>query len=180
MEVTDDDFATITAAVEQGRVVHGNLKKLILFLFATSLDEVLLLLATLLVGLPLPLLAVQILWINVVTEGTVTVNLAMDPPDGDEMHRPPVLRDEPLLDAAILWRLAVMVPVAAAVAFGWFAWRLSQGVGLDAVRTETFTLLVVGQWFNLLTCRSATRSVFDPGQPRNRWLVAGLAASIAL
>ena len=180
MVVTDDDFATLVAAIEQGRVVYANLKKLILFLFATSLDEVLLLLAALLLALPLPLLAVQILWINVVTEGTVTVSLAMDPPDGDEMKRPPVSRDAPLVDAAMLWRLAVMVPVAAAIAFGWFAWRLAEGVALDTVRTETFTLLAIGQWFNLLACRSPTRSAFDPAMLRNPWLFGGLALSIAL
>ena len=80
--ITDDNFATIVAAVEQGRVVYGNLKKVILYLFATSIDEVLVLLLALLAGYPLPLAAVQILWINLVTEGTLTVNLVMDPPDG--------------------------------------------------------------------------------------------------
>jgi Ca2+-transporting ATPase len=78
--ITDDNFATIVAAVEQGRVVYGNLKKVILYLFATSIDEVLVLLLALLAGYPLPLAAVQILWINIVTEGTLTVNLVMDPP----------------------------------------------------------------------------------------------------
>ena len=85
--ITDDNFATIVGAVEQGRVVYGNLKKVILFLFVTSVDEVLVLLLALLLGYPLPLAAVQILWINIVTESTLTVNLVMDPPDGDEMRR---------------------------------------------------------------------------------------------
>ena len=75
---------------EQGRVVYGNIKKVILYLFATSVDEVLVLLLALLFGYPLPLAAVQILWINLVTEGTLTVNLVMEPPDGDEMRRHPV------------------------------------------------------------------------------------------
>ena len=97
--ITDDNFATIVGAVEQGRVVYGNLKKVILYLFATSIDEVLVLLLALLGGFPLPLVAVQILWINIVTEGTLTVNLVMDPPDGDEMRRAPVPRDDRLLDA---------------------------------------------------------------------------------
>ena len=92
--VTDDNFATIVGAVEQGRVVYGNLKKVILYLFATSIDEVVVLLLALLGGYPLPLAAVQILWINIVTEGTLTVNLVMDPPDGDEMRRTPVPRDD--------------------------------------------------------------------------------------
>jgi magnesium-transporting ATPase (P-type) len=178
--VTDDDFATIVDAVEQGRVVYGNLKKVILYLFATSVDEVLVLLAALVAGLPLPLAAVQILWINIVTEGTLTVNLVMDPPDGDEMRRPPTARTEPLLDRLMLQRTALMALTAAAVAFGWFTWRLRQGVDLDTVRTEVFTLVAVTQWFNVLNCGSAWRSAFGPQLLRNRWLAGGLALSIAL
>jgi Ca2+-transporting ATPase len=178
--ITDDDFATLVGAVEQGRVVYGNLKKVTLYLFATSIDEVALLLLALGAGLPLPLLAVQILWINIVTEGTVTVNLVMDPPEGDEMQRAPVPRDDRLLDAAMLRRLAVLVPAAVAVTFGWFAWRVSGGAPIEVVRTETFTLLAFGQWFNLLNCRSATRSALAGGLLANRWLVVGLAASFLL
>jgi magnesium-transporting ATPase (P-type) len=178
--ITDDDFATIVAAVEQGRVVYGNLKKVILYLFATSVDEVCLLMIALAAGWPLPLLAVQILWINIVTESTVTVNLVMEPPDGDEMRRAPSPRDDRLLDRAMLLRLAVLVPTAVAVCTGWFAWRLSQGAPIELVRTETFTLLAFTQWFNVLNCRSAIRSALHGGLLRNRWLVGGLAASVAL
>lgn len=178
--VTDDNFATIVAAVEQGRVVYANLKKVILYLFATSLDEVVVLLLALFAGFPLPLQAVQILWINIVTEGTVTVNLVMDPPDGDEMRRPPVARDERLLDATMLGRLLLIVPVTAAVVFGWFAWRITQGAPLELVRTETFTLLAMCQWFNVVNCQSATRSALHLAVLRNRWLLGGLSLSIAL
>jgi Ca2+-transporting ATPase len=178
--VTDDNFATIVRAVQQGRVVYANLKKLILYLFATSIDEVVLLLLALLAGLPLPLLAVQILWINIVTEGTLTVNLVMDPPDGDEMHRPPVPRDERLLDGATLRRVALMAAAAVAVTFGWFVWREAQGVALEQLRTETFTLLAMCQWFNVLNCQSATRSALRLGLLRNRWLLAGLGLSVLL
>ncbi len=178
--ITDDDFATIVAAVEQGRVVYANLKKVILFLFATSIDEVLVLLLALFTGFPLPLAAVQILWINIVTESTLTVNLVMDPPDGDEMARAPVPRDAPLLDRAMLGRIALLVPVAVAVTFGWFAWRVASGVPLEVVRTETFTLLAACQWFNVLNCQSATASALRLGVLRNRWLAGGFALSVAL
>ena len=178
--ITDDDFATIVGAVEQGRVVYGNLKKVILYLFATSMAEVLVLLMALFVGLPLPLAAVQILWINIVTEGTVTVNLVMDPPDGDEMRRRPVARDDRLLDRALLWRVALMTPVIAAVTLGWFAWRLDQGVAVELARTETFTVLAMCQWFNVLNCQSATRSALKLTLLRNPWLLGGLSLSIVL
>jgi magnesium-transporting ATPase (P-type) len=178
--VTDDNFATIVGAVEQGRVVYANLKKVILFLFATSIDEVLVLLLALLAGYPLPLAAVQILWINIVTEGTLTVNLVMDPPDGDEMKRTPVPRNDPLVDGTMLARVAVMALAAVVATFGWFAWRAAQGVDLAQLRTETFTVLAICQWFNVLNCGSATRSALRLGALRNRWLVAGIALSVAL
>ncbi len=116
--ITDDNFATIVSAVEQGRVVYGNLKKVILFLFVTSIDEVLVLLLALVLGYRLPLAAVQILWINIVTESTLTVNLVMDPPDGDEMRRPPVPRDDRLLSGEMLRRVALLVPTAVAATLG--------------------------------------------------------------
>lgn len=178
--ITDDNFATIVGAVEQGRVVYGNLKKVILYLFATSMAEVVVLLLALLSGLPLPLAAVQILWINIVTEGTVTVNLVMDPPDGHEMRRRPVPRDDRLLGRALLLRVALMTPMIAAVTFGWFAWRLGQGVPMPVVGTETFTILAMCQWFNVLNCQSSTASALRLGLLRNRWLLGGLALSVLL
>jgi Ca2+-transporting ATPase len=178
--ITDDNFATIVGAVEQGRVVYGNLKKVILYLFATSIDEVVVLLLALLAGYPLPLAAVQILWINIVTEGTLTVNLVMDPPDGDEMKRTPVPRNDSLVDRTMLGRVLLMSATAVLVTFGWFVWRLGQGLPIDLVRTETFTVLAMCQWFNVLNCQSATRSAFRLGLLKNPWLLGGLALSIAL
>jgi len=180
--ITDDNFATIVGAVEQGRVVYGNLKKVILYLFATSLAEVLVLMLALVGGFPLPLAAVQILWINIVTEGTVTVNLVMDPPDGDEMKRKPVPRNDRLLSRETLLRVALMTPMIAAVTFGWFAWRLGQGLPEALVRTETFTVLAMCQWFNVLNCESATRSALRlrRGLLKNPWLLGGLSLSVLL
>jgi len=178
--VTDDNFATIVGAVQQGRVVYANVKKVILYLLATSLAEVLVLMLALLGGFPLPLAAVQILWINIVTEGTVTVNLVMDPPDGGEMKRPPVSRDDRLLGPDLLWRVALMTPVIAAVTLGWFAWRLSQGLPLDVVRTETFTVLAICQWFNVLNCQSATATALSGRLLSNPWLLGGLTLSMLL
>jgi len=178
--ITDDNFATIVAAVEQGRVVYGNLKKVILYLFATSIDEVLVLLLALLAGYPMPLAAVQILWINLVTEGTLTVNLVMDPPGGHEMQRRPVARDDRLVDAFMLKRAALMVAASVTVIFGWFAWRVDLGVPEELVRTETFTLLAMCQWFNVLNCQSSAASALGPRLLRNRWLLGGLLLSVLL
>ena len=178
--ITDDDFATIVGAVEQGRVVYANLKKVILYLFATSVDEVVVLLLALLGGWPLPLQAVQILWINIVTEATLTVNLVMEPPEGREMQRPPVPRDDRLVDREMLGRIVLMAGAAVAATFGWFAWRLAGGEPLDVVRTETFTVLAMCQWFNVLNCQSPTRTSLTGALLRNRWLLGGLALSLVL
>jgi len=178
--VTDDNFATIVGAVEQGRVVYANLKKVILYLFATSMAEVLVLLLALVLGYRLPLAAVQILWINIVTEGTVTVNLVMDPPDGDEMRRAPVPRQDRLLGSEMLWRVALMTPVMALSTLGWFVWRQAEGMPYEMVRTETFTVLAMCQWFNVLNCQSQTRSALRLGILRNPWLLGGLALGVGL
>ena len=172
--LTDDNFATIVKAVAEGRLVYRNLKKVILYLFATSMAEVLVLLSALLLGYPLPLAAVQILWINIVTEGTVTVNLIMESPEGDEMKRPPIAEDEPLLNRTMLKRVALMTPAMALSAFGYYVWRLSTDVPFELARTETFTLLAVCQWFNVLNCRSELQSALNFSLFKNQWLLGGL------
>lgn len=178
--ITDDNFSTIVAAISEGRLVYQNIKKLILFLFVTSIDEVIILFLALIFGYPLPLAAVQILWLNLVAEGTLTVNLIMEPPEGDEMMRPPIPVKEPLLDRALLSRIPLMVVVSVISTFGWFIYRLSQGVSAEQVQTETFTMLVLCQWFNVLNCKSAYHSVFTRDLFNNIWLVGGLGMSIAL
>jgi Ca2+-transporting ATPase len=172
--VTDDNFATIVSAVKEGRLVYRNLKKVILFLFATSLDEVIVLLSALLLGYPLPLAAVQILWLNIVTEGVLTVNLVMEGPEGDEMSRPPVPRDEPLITRTMLARMCGMVAASVMATLGFYIWRLSTGAPFDLVRTQTFTVLTICQWFNVLNCRSEKKSAFSPALVKNYWLIGGL------
>ncbi len=178
--LTDDNFATIVKAVQEGRLVYRNLKKVILFLFATSIDEVAVLLAALLLDYPLPLAAVQILWINLVTEGTLTVNLIMEPLEGDEMRQPPVPPGERLITGTMVKRMALMVPTSVTATFGFFVWRMSTGVPFALVQTETFTLLAVCQWFNVINCRSEFKSAFDRGIFKNVWLLGGLALANVL
>ncbi|WP_224248441.1 cation-translocating P-type ATPase [Hyalangium gracile] len=174
MVIADDNFSTIVAAVEEGRVVYRNLKKVILYLFSTSMAEVAVLLAALVMGYPPPLAAVQILWINLVTEGVVTINLILDPAEGDEMRRRPIPTDEPLLTRTLLSRMAFMTPAIAISTLGWFIYRLSTGAPFAQVQTETFTVLAVCQWFNVLNCRSEGRSVFRMNLLKNPWLIGGL------
>ncbi|MBN8540248.1 MAG: HAD-IC family P-type ATPase [Deltaproteobacteria bacterium] len=178
--ITDDNFATIVAAVSEGRLVYQNLKKVILYLLTTSVAEVLVLLAALVSGFAPPLAAVQILWINLVTEGLITVNLIMDPLEGDEMKRPPVASNIPILSKDMLKRMLFLTPLMASVTFGWYAYRTLGGADEALVRSETFTLLAICQWFNVLNIRSATRSAFDLKVLRNKWLIGGMLAGNVL
>jgi Ca2+-transporting ATPase len=174
--IGDDNFATIVSAVEEGRIVYSNIKKVILYLFSTSVAEVTVLLTALVIGHPPPLAAVQILWINLVTEGAVTVNLIMEPAEGDEMGRRPVPPDEPLLTRTLWSRMAFMTPAIAGSTLGWFVYRIESGLPFAQVQTETFTVLAVCQWFNVLNCRSERHSALSPSLLRNPWLIGGLAA----
>jgi len=174
--IADDNFASIVAAVEEGRVVYHNIKKAVLLLVATAGAEVLILLLAMLLGYPPPFAAVMILWNNLVTEGVITINLIMEPPEGDEMRRPPIAADEPLLTRLLLTRMAVMVPAIVLSTLGWFVYRTSAGVPPALVQTETFTLLAICEWFNVLNCRSDTKSALTLGLFRNPWLLGGLVA----
>lgn len=172
--ITDDNFSTIVTAVAEGRLVYQNIKKLILFLFVTSVDEVLVLFLALIFGFSPPLAAVQILWINLVTEGALTINLIMEPAEGNEMKHPPIPKIERLLDRQLLKRIPLMALISVISTFGWFLYRTTQGISPDIVQTETFTVLVVCQWFNVLNCRSYTQSVFTMSLLKNPWLLVGL------
>jgi Ca2+-transporting ATPase len=157
--ITDDNFATIVSAVQQGRVVYANLKKVILYLFATSMAEVLVLLLALLGGFP-----------AAAGGGTDPVDQHRhrrhgdgEPGDGPgrrrrDAARAGAARRPPARRRELLKRVALMTPLIAAVTFGWFAWRLGEGVALEIVRTETFTVLAMCQWFNVLNCQSASAS----------------------
>jgi Ca2+-transporting ATPase len=172
--ITDDNFDSIVAAVHEGRVVYANIKKAVLLLMSTSFAEVLVLLLAVMFGYPPPFAAVQILWNNLITEGAITVNLIMQPAEGDEMKQPPISTSEPLITHAMWRRISLMTPTIVALTLGWFTIRLAQGVPFVAVRTETFTLLAVCEWFNVLNCLSDHRSALKFDVLKDRWLVGGL------
>ncbi len=180
MVLVDNRFATLVEGIRQGRIVGENLRRVLLFVVSTSVDEVVLLMLSLAAGLPLPLTAVQILWINLVTEATLTLNLVMDPPDGDVLARPPRPRDRPLVDPAMGWRIARMAASALTVCFGWFATRVHAGATVETARAETFLLLVLCQWFHLLSAQSETGSALRIRWRHRPWLAGGLALSVAL
>jgi Ca2+-transporting ATPase len=175
--LTDDDFTTIVAAIREGRVVGRNLRKAILLQVSTSVAEVIVLLGSIFLGLPLPFTAAQILWNNVVTETVITVNLVLEPAEGDEMRTPPPPLDEALLPCRALLRAGLMAIAIAGSVLGFYAWHLGQGFPLLVTQTATFTVLAVCEWFNVLNVRSARRTAFDRTLVRNRWLLGGLVVA---
>ncbi|MFA6236090.1 MAG: HAD-IC family P-type ATPase [Bacteriovorax sp.] len=174
--ITDDNFATIVEAVKQGRLVYRNVKKLILYLFTTSLSEIIVLFAAILFGYPPPLAAVQILWINLVTDGALSVNLIMEPEEGDEMRQRPIPRNEPLIDRRMARRMTFLSPSIVISTLGYFLYAMAQERPFTEVQTETFTVMAVSQWFNALNCRSEWQSVFKLSLLKNKWLIWGLIA----
>ena len=179
MTLLDDNFATIVAAVEEGRIVFGNIKKYLMYLLSCNVGEIVLLAGAVIAGLPMPLTAVQILYVNLATDGLPALALAVDPPEGDLMSRKP--RDPrigvfsrhvvAMLLAAGLWSALVNITL--------FVWLLQRGRPLQEVMALTFVSLVLIQFFNAYNCRSDRRSIVR-STFANRWLNLAVAWELVL
>ena len=181
MVVTDDNFASIAAAVEEGRGVFDNIRKTVHFLLSCNLSEVLVMLFAALLGLPLPLLPIQILWMNLVTDGIPALALAVDPKAPDLMTRPPRRPEARLLDGGRLLAIGgegMMLGVIALGAFSYSLYGLHQE--LDQARTVAFTVLVVAQLVHVFNCRSERLSLFQLGVWTNRPLVWAFFLSLVV
>ncbi len=181
MVVTDDNFASIAAAVEEGRGVFDNIRKAVHFLLSCNLSEVLVMLFAALLGLPLPLLPIQILWMNLVTDGIPALALAVDPKAPDLMKRPPRRPEARLLDGGRLLEIGgegLMLGLIALGAFSYSLYGLHQE--LDQARTVAFTVLVVAQLVHVFNCRSERLSLFQLGVWTNRPLVWAFLVSLVV
>ncbi len=178
MILTDDNFASIEAAVEEGRGVFDNLTKFIVWILPTSLGVSLILLLSIVTGTTLPLLPTQLLWINLVTAVLLGLTLVFEPKESDIMQRPPRDPRKPLLTFSLLMRTALVTVISLMGAFGLFAWEHGiEGRNLGESRTAVVNAVVMVQTFYLLNCRSRTRSIFSIGLFSNHWLIAGIAAT---
>ncbi|MHB9110440.1 MAG: cation-translocating P-type ATPase [Armatimonadota bacterium] len=180
MVLADDNFATIVRAVEEGRVIFNNLRKVIFFLVTTNLGEIITLTTTLVVGLPLPLTAVMILWVNLVTDGFCTTPLGVEPGHRDVLRQPPRSRDAGVIDLALLRQMLVFAVLMAAGTLGLFWQDLRAGETFAHAQTVAFTTLVAFQWFHAFNARSRRNSLFSIGIFTNSWLLAGIAAAVLL
>ena len=182
MVLSDDNFATIVHAVEQGRTVFDNLRKVILFLLACNMSEVLVVFVTAMFSPEAALLPLQLLWINLVTDGLPALALGVDPGDPDVMDREPRDSKESILNPrtqlGIVWQGAVMT--AACLLLYYVVAPMLPGMNGNVDRTMLFTALVLTQLLHAFDFRSPHRSVWHPRSLRNKWLVLGLLGSMAL
>jgi P-type Ca2+ transporter type 2C len=179
MTLTDDNFASIVAAVEEGRSVFGNIKKYLMYLLSANLGEIGLLVGASLLGKPLPLSAVQILYVNLATDGLPALALAVDPPERGLMRRPPRHRGEGIFTKRVVALIVTGGAWSALVTLSLFSWALSTERVLAEAMTMTFATLVLIEFFKAYSYRSDRHSVFD--RPfANRWLNLAIVWEIVL
>jgi P-type Ca2+ transporter type 2C len=178
MILLDDNFATIVAAVEEGRVIYDNIRRFVRYLLATNSAEILVMLLGPFLGMPLPLLPLQILWINLVTDGPTSLTLALEPAERGAMKRQPRRTDEGLLGRGLglqaAWVGLLMTLITLGV--GWWYWRS----GDPAWRSALFTTLALSQMSNVLAIRSESQSILALGLRSNPWLAAAVVLTVAL
>ena len=201
MVLTDDNFASIVKAIEEGRGIYDNIRKYLIYLLSSNAGELLTMFAGVMFagalglvsaepGLFLPLLAAQLLWINLITDGPPALALGIDPKDPHVMERPPRARGTGVLTTEDWWRLAaiglVMMVGTIAVLDAYYPGGLftlfAQGTGPNVTdeahaRTMAFTTLMMFQLFNVFNCRSVWRSAFS-GLLENKWLIGAVALSL--
>lgn len=175
--ITDDNFSSIVAGIEEGRIAYSNVRKVIFLLISTGMAELVLFTLALLTGLPLPLFAVQLLWLNLVTNGIQDVALAFEPAEGDELQRPPRSPKDPIFNRLMIERVVISALIIGSVAFFLFQWLLTRGYDIDEARNGTLLLMVLFENIHVFNCRSETRSVFKHNLFTNPILLFGTAAA---
>lgn len=177
--LTDDDFATIEAAVEEGRNVFDNLTKFIVWTLPTNMGEGLVILVAILAGATLPVLPTQILWINMTTAVCLGLMLAFEPKEPGLMSRPPRAPGRPLLTWTLTLRILLVSTLLVAGTWWIFELELAGGASLAEARTAAVNVFVAVELFYLFSCRSLTRSVWRIGFFSNRWVILGVLVQAA-
>lgn len=178
MILLDDNFATIVTAVEEGRGIFANIRRVVLYLLATNFGEVLVYVSTIFSSLPIPLLPIQILWINLVTDGFTTMPLSLEPTREDVLRNPPRNPREPIVDRGMIYRIVFVALFMLVGTLGLYIWQLG-GRSLIHARTYAFVAMAFLQVFNVFNVRSNRYSLFKIGILSNPYLVVGATASFA-
>lgn len=178
--ITDDRFASIVAGVEQGRVVYGNIRKVIALLIATGFSALLLFFLTVLAGLPMPLNAVQLLWLNLIANGLQDVALAFEPKEGNELRHPPRRPDEPIFERRIIEHVLITGTAMGLLAFLVFDGLIETGRSPEEARNLTLMLMILFGNIHALSSRSETRSLFRIRFWANPFLVLAVPVAQAV
>jgi Ca2+-transporting ATPase len=179
MMLTDDNFASIVAAVEEGRGVFGNIKKYLMYLLSSNIGEIGLMTGASLLGLPLPLSAVQILYVNLATDGLPALALSVDPPEEDLMRHPPRNAQTGIFTRPVVSLMVLGGLWSTLINLGLFNWAIGSGRSLEQAMTMTFVSLVLIQFFKAYNFRSDRHSVLD--RPfANKWLNRAVAWELLL
>lgn len=180
MILIDDNFRTIVNAVEQGRVIFENIRKVLLYLFSTNIGEVIIVIVSLLVGLPLPLLPLHILWINLVTDGTGDIALAFEPEEKDTMSFPPLKKNANLVNSNMVWQAIYTAVVMFFGIFALFLLELNTTGSIEHARTIAFTTTSLASLFTLFSFRSLRQSMFLQNPFSNIFVILSFSFSILL
>ncbi len=178
MVLADDNFATIVHAVEEGRNIYDNVRKAIKFLFSGNIGEVLAVFFGILLNLPLPLIAIQILWVNLITDSLPSLALGMDPPDRGLMKRKPRRRSEGIINRWMLLDMALIGGIIGIGTLGIFYVMLPSG--LDYARTMAFAALVVFQMWNVINCKAGEQTAFKAATFNNIYAWLAIIISFVL
>jgi Ca2+-transporting ATPase len=179
MTLTDDNFASIVAAVEEGRQIFANIHKYLLYLLSSNIGEIVLMTAATIAGLPLPLSAAQILYVNLATDGLPALALSVEPPEGDLMRQPPRANGSKIFSRRTITLMVIGGIWSACVNLALFLWALDSGRGLTEAMTMTFVSLSLIEFLKAYCFRSDRSSVFY--KPfANRWLNIAIAWEIVL
>lgn len=180
MILLDDNFATIVKAVKEGRRIYDNIRKFVLYILSCNLAEILTILCAPLLGLPIPLLPIHILWINLVTDGLPGIALATEPAEKDIMKRPPRKPEESLFAGGMLYQIGFTGLVLAAGALAAQYWAAAHGYSEREQQTVVFTVLCFSQLANALSVRSVYRAVFSVRLFANPLLISSVLLTVVL
>jgi len=180
MIVTDDNFSSIVAGIEEGRFAYANTRKVTLLLISTGVAELLLITLAIIFRLPIPLLAVQILWLNLVTNGIQDVALAFEAGEPGVMSRPPRKTTEGIIDKRMIQQTLISGFTMGLVCFGVWFWLIANGWEETSARNILLLLIVLMQFFHVFNCRSEYLSVFRVPLNNNRVLVMGMLTALVI
>ncbi len=180
MVLADDNFASIVNAIEEGRTVYDNLKKALLFILPTNGAESLALMSAILLGIVMPITAVQVLWVNMVTAVTLALALTFEPMEDDVMERPPRKPGEPILGKLFIWRIIFVSFLVGGLTLFMFNYMQSSGLEDSEARTIAVNTLVAGQLFYLFNCRKIKTSGIGKGFFNNKYAFMAAGALILL